>query len=737
MKNIFTKSKLPVLVIFADLLLIVAILFLMNYVQFLLNEDVRINLSEVVTQNKDVISSKLALELNNIEMVAKQLSDNSFTKSTLKQSTMEKKFLEYASKIGDTSLTFATNDGVAITTSGQELDISGRAYFKLGMNGTPNISERLISRINGEDVFVLCVPIILEQKTIGTLQKQYTPQEMYDICSASLFAEQGSSYIINSQGYILISSEYSQYTRESDNYYRIIYLSSPDASKQFEEDIKSNRSGFFEATIDGKRMFSAYTPINQIHDWYLISSIDTQAVSPNGNTVVSLFYFILLVVALLFLFSGVYYWELKRKQSTKLEQIAFVDTVTGGDSYTKFTVDLQNILGKYPSKQFYICSLDIDNFKFINSFYGYETGDSILQYIYHYYEKKLHDNEYISRVTGDQFILLLDDVSEQRLETLVDFEIVFNDIQIYMSAGIYFITDYMQSANFMLDKARFAASKNKGMHFKQIEHYNEEVDKENAHNEQMKRAIELALKEHEIIPYFQPKVDINTHILVGAEALARWCTKDGKLIPPNEFIPLCEQTGLITLVDLAIFEQTLQFIKESIDNGVTCVPISINFSRMHLSNRNFLNTVLEKLEQYQVPSDLIEFELTETVMFENSEIINEFINTLHANGLKISMDDFGSGYSSLHMLKDIEIDILKIDRGFLKDSESNIRQKIIFGSAVEMAQKLQIEVVVEGVETIDNVNMMKEFHCSYAQGYFFARPMDTADFRRIYTEGKI
>lgn len=732
-----TKSKLLGLTILVDILLVIAILNLMNYVQLLLNEDIRINLSEIVTQNKDVISSRLTLELNNLETDAKQLLDKPFTYSELDQNLIEQNFLDYVERTNDERLVFAFTDGNAISATGQNINILGRSYFQLGMNGTSNISERLISRIDGEDVFVLCVPLQYNNKIVGTLQKHYTPQEMYDICAVSLFSEQGFSYIINSQGYILICSQSSQYNRESDNYYRIIYLSDPDASKRLEEDIQNNRAGFFEAVIDGKQVFSAYTPIEQIHDWYLISSIDTQAVSPNGTIVVKLFYCILIGVALLFFLSTVYYWYLKRKQQVKLEQLAFVDSVTDGSSYTKFIVDLQKILQANQNQKFYLCSIDIDNFKYINSFYGYDTGDRILYYLYHHYFEKLHPNERIARVSADQFVMLLENISEERLENLIELEVLLDTIKIYLSGGIYRIDNSALSVNFMVDRASTAARKSKGRHFKQIEYYSEEYDKVTLHNEQTKRAVELALEENEIIAFFQPKIDINTGRLAGAEALARWLTKDGNYISPAEFIPICEQTGLITLVDLAIFEQTLQFIQKSLDSGVSCVPISVNISRLHLHNQNFLNMILNKLDEYQVPPELIELELTETVMFENDKLIKEFIHDLHLHGLKISMDDFGSGYSSLHMLKDIDIDVLKIDRGFLLGSEDDERQKAIFGAVVQMANKLQITVVVEGVETIENVNLMKEFNCSYAQGYYFAKPMNENEFNIIYKEGRL
>lgn len=737
MKKLFIKSKGLALIIFADVLLIAAVCILMSYVQFLLKNDIEINLSEIVTQNKNVVASKLAVELNNIEMASKQLSSYMFSSENTQDEENKEIFMRFIKDVKDSSLVYTDINGMSTSATGESVDISGRGYFRLAMQGISNISERLISRLDGKDIFALCVPIIHEEKIVGALHKYYTPQEMYALCSVSLFAEKGFSYIINSQGYILISSENSQYNRESDNYYRIVYLSDPEASKQFEEDIKNNRSGFFEAELDGRRVFSAYTPIEEIYDWYLISSIDTEAVSPNSNIVVKLFYFILIVIAFLFLVSNIYYWRLKRTQKQKLEQIAFVDTVTNGFTYAKFELYLQDLLNNKPEKIFYICSLDIDNFKFINNFYGYETGNRILQHIYAHYKSKLVGDECIARVTGDQFVLLIDATTENRIESLFDFEIVFENIKNYISVGVYQVTDLSQSISIMLDKARTTACKSKGMHFKKVEYYNEEDDNINLQNEQTKRAVELALSDNEIIPYFQPKVDINTNKLVGAEALARWKTKDGEIVPPYKFIPLCEHTGLITLVDLTIFEQTLKFIKRNIDSGVDCVPISVNFSRLHLLNREFHEEIISKLRFYNIPPELIEIEITETVMFENSELINQFIENLHKMGLKISMDDFGAGYSSLHMLKDINIDILKMDSGFLKGSESNNRQRIIFGSAAQMAQNLNINVVVEGVETIENVNLMKEFNCSCAQGYFFAKPMPMENFESIYKEGHI
>ncbi len=732
----FEHSKSFFVIAIIDLLLIIAVLGLMRHVQFLLAEDARLNLTEIVTQNKNVITSNLTVALNNLELHSKQLAER-LAREEQGGASMERIFSAYAQEKGDTSLNWASDSGKGLSGAGVSVDIAGRQYFKLGMQGIPNISDRLVSRINGEDIFVLCVPILYKGQVIGTIQKQYTPQDMYNLCSASLFADQGSTYILNSQGYILISAQQSQYTRESDNYYRILYLNNPDVSRKLEADIQKHNSGFMQAVINGETVFFTYTPIEQIYDWFLISSISTKAISPNANIIVRMFYVVLLATMLFFTFSTLYYVQQKRKQQLHLENIAFVDPFTEGNYLTKFTVDLQNILAANKNINFCLCSFDIDNFKYINSYYSFHVGNSILKTIYQRYSKQLTPLERIARVNSDHFVMLLEDVSPERLNALFDAELSIGDIKIYISAGLYRITNRMESVNLMLDKASIAAKKIKGLHYKHLEFYSEDFDREIAHNEQMKRAIEQALEDDEIEPFFQPKADIRTRALVGAEALARWRNKEGRLIPPGEFIPVCEKTGLIAGLDFVVFEKTLQFLQHNLQKGIACTPISVNFSRIHLLNGNFLETLLEKLAAYNVPPELVELELTETVLFDNHRIVANFINNLHANGLKISMDDFGSGYSSLHMLKNMDIDVLKIDRGFLLDTENNNRQKAVFGAITQMAKNLNMQIVVEGVETQENLDLMMEFACYTAQGYYFAKPMDAVAFQKIYEDGKV
>lgn len=724
------------LTVIINVLMLVSVFFLMSYVQKLLNSDVQINLTEVVTQNKDVITSKLKLELNQLDMISAQIQSQ--LDPELSVESIKEAVSIYSEQSEDYNVFVSNKEGEAYFGDGTGLNIAGRSYFKLSMEGKQNVSDRLVSRVSGEDIFVSSVPLTVNGEIVGAVQKCYTLQEMYAICSISLFSEQGYMYIINRDGYILISSNHSDYNQEDSNYIRDIYAQgNREEANRLKEDINKEQSGFMETTISGKTVFSAYTPVEEIHEWYLISSVDTDAVSPNANSVIKMFYFILIVVAAVFgasLFGFLYY---QNQQHVKLEHIAFVDSNTMGKTYNKFIIETEEMFRKNPEGPFYLLAFDIDNFKYINNFYGFDFGDFVLRRIHDNVSKKLGADEIIARISSDHFIVLLKEANKERIAKLLEQDDFDNNLKIYLSSGLYIVTDSSQSVNLMVDKASTAAQTAKGSLNNKIATYSEEYGNTMMYNEQLKRQIELALDRSEIIPFYQPKVDINTKQLVGAEALARWRTPEGKMISPGEFIPLCEKTGQIIDVDFMVFNKVLDFLAGNIKKGVPCVPISVNFSRLHLLEKDLISKIVRRLEAKQVPAKYIQVELTESVFFDNMETINEFVEQLHEKGLLVCIDDFGSGYSSLNMLKDIPIDVLKIDKGFLDKTEEFERQSIILSTIVTMAERLNIDLVVEGVETAENVNLMNEIGCNVAQGYYFARPMEEEKFTEVFERGAV
>lgn len=727
------------MILVAGLLLFLSVFFLMNYVQSLLHSDVKINMTEIVTQNKDVITSKLQLEVNNVDMVANQMVEY-IRRAGGEEHLLEAYYSYIEENSEDASLLFVSQpDGTATFSDLNSINIAGRNYFRKAIEGNQNISDKVTSRIDGKEVFIISVPITYNEKIVGTIHEFYSSSEMYELCKLSLFSSQGFMNIINSDGYVLISSENTAYNTENDNYYRLLYAQgNENQSKALSEDIKENKTGFMETDVNGDNILSSYTPIEGIHDWYLISSISASAVSPNANIVIKLFYFILCFIVIVFSLWLLYFFNYKNRQQAKLSKIAFVDPVTHGNTYNKFTVYLEDVLHTKKEQSFYMLVLDIDNFKYINSYYGFDVGDNILYQIYHSIERLLVDEEAICRISSDHFIVLLKDVNQERLARLVkDASQNEQGLRLYFTAGIYEINDPFESINLMLDKASAAAHESKDTLHKRIRFYTDEYDKKMIHNEKMKREIEQALANSEMVPYFQPKVDIHDRSLVGAEALARWRKPDGTLIPPFEFIPLCEKTGLIIDLDMMIFEKTLQFLQKHLQAGNPCVPISVNFSRTHLLDGTFISKLQTLLQKYGIPPNLIELELTESIWIDNHDMIKEFIDNLHEQGLQISMDDFGSGYSSLNMLKDVNIDVLKIDQVFLQSTENSDRQMIILASIVRMAKDLNIRTVVEGVETIEQVELMNQVGCRIAQGYHFAKPMDMESFEEIYKRRKV
>lgn len=740
MKQVTQKKKRSVVAIMSVVVcLLAAVLFLMDYVRMLLYSDVRINLTEIVAQNRDVIASKLSLELTNLTLASSRISERLKQQHALDDGSLYEALEAYSSESKDSQLFVSNAEGVSYFSDGQaSINVMGRNYFRLSLSGIPNISERIVSRTTGADIFVISVPLYMGANIVGTAQRYYTPQEMYELCSLTLFSAQGTMRIVNGDGYILVSSDNVDYSNESDNYFRMLYSQgNVDASKFLAEDIANNQSGFMETVDGGKKNFSAYTPMENIPDWYLITSVDTNAVSPNANTVIRMFYFILCLVVLAFAFSLFYFFWLKNKQRLRLETIAFVDTLTGGDTYNKFSVELVDILRASPEKRYALLAFDIDNFKYINNYYGFEFGDRVLRHIHSNIRAKLLPSEMLAHVSGDHFVSLLHDFSEERLAELLPPSLSEDGVSVYFSAGVYEISNSEESVNLMTDKAATAALKVKGSLHQSIAFYSGQIDREITQREQLKRKVQQALTNGEFIPYFQPKVDAFTGALVGAEALARWVPPDGRMVPPADFIPLCERTGLIMNLDMAIFQQVLDFLHSNLSRSIACVPISVNFSRLHLMDEEFIHAIIAQMEQRQVPPHLIEIELTESVFFENDTAIQAFANHLHDHGLLLCMDDFGSGYSSLNMLKNIPIDVLKIDKAFLESNGNPERQRIILSTIAQMAKRLRIDVVVEGVETRDNVDLIKELGCPVAQGYYYAKPMDRERFEKIFVEGKL
>jgi EAL domain-containing protein (putative c-di-GMP-specific phosphodiesterase class I) len=250
--------------------------------------------------------------------------------------------------------------------------------------------------------------------------------------------------------------------------------------------------------------------------------------------------------------------------------------------------------------------------------------------------------------------------------------------------------------------------------------------------ERVESRMHEALDKGEFRPYLQPKWNMATDQISGAEALIRWVDSKGNVIPPGEFIPVFEKNGFIEQVDFYMLDKICSYIRQMIDEGREVYPVSINQSRYLLYDPNYIIKVQEIMLKYRVPKGLIELEITETVFFNEKERMLEVMRNLKEFNMNLSIDDFGSGYSSLNLLRDIPFDVLKIDRGFLDESAQSESGKWILRKIVEMADGLNLRVICEGVETHEQVDMLLDIGCIFAQGFLYSRPIPLEEFIEKY-----
>lgn len=425
------------------------------------------------------------------------------------------------------------------------------------------------------------------------------------------------------------------------------------------------------------------------------------------------------------------------------------DALTGLESYEIFLDKLQREIDTIGDDKIAIVYTDIKHFKYINDTYGYKVGDSLLKEFVGEFAK---NNDYIlcaARVYSDNFVAasrikpnlftneaFRDMIYQMNLEREAKFREKYLNSRLQFCTGISILDKNSRShdAETAVSNANLARKVAKEMESNSCVLFDQSMMEGIKREVEITSGIPKALEKKEFQVYFQPKMDTDTLDLIGAEALVRWQKPDGKFIYPDEFIPLIERSGQIVDVDYYVYREVFRFLAERLKEGKKVVPISLNVSRMHLNRTDFLDYVGALLQEYEIPCSLIEFELTESIYLENTERALELIKGLHKMGIKVSMDDFGSGYSSLNLLSKLPIDIIKLDRVFLKEGEMQESDRIIISCVVDMARKLHITSLCEGVETQEQSNYLKEVGCQMQQGFYFSKPVPRETFENFMEE---
>lgn len=440
-------------------------------------------------------------------------------------------------------------------------------------------------------------------------------------------------------------------------------------------------------------------------------------------------------IFLMFIFMIIF----QRKSNNKLIQMLYVDPVTRGDNWYKFRIDANKLLNSRHSlkKKFALINFDINRFKIINDSFGYQKGDEVLREVYQILKYFVKENELFTRYAADQFYFLLsfqdeNEVYERINELNNSLHKLKHTTAIKIYYGVFYITERKDSIDRMADFASNAKNKIKGSNEVIISYFDDMARRKLLEEDEIEKNMHQALENSEFDVYLQPMYSAKEEKVTGAEALVRWYQKDGQVMSPGSFVPVFEKNGFIIKLDLYMLRRVCALQKKWLEQGIESIPISVNISRVNFAYPNLAELIRDIVDEYNIPHKLIELELTESAFLQNKLTLINTVTRLRRYGFLVSMDDFGAGYSSLNSLKDLPLDILKLDGEMFRLTNEEKRGQTVIRNTISMAKDLQMKVVAECIETKEQVEFLCRVGCDIIQGYYYAKPMPVVEFESQY-----
>ena len=425
----------------------------------------------------------------------------------------------------------------------------------------------------------------------------------------------------------------------------------------------------------------------------------------------------------------------KDRQLREMHRYIERDALTGLYNRETFYRKAASLMQTMSGTGFDIVYFDISCFKAINDLFQTETGNLILKTAAYYFQAIIGEEGIVGRIEADHFAVCIPSnklhigrLMEGLDNTMQSLGISHN---VLFFAGIYPVSNAFLPVDQMCDRAHMALNKVKGNYMTRYAYYDKSMRDLMLQEQMIVRDMELALQEKQFCIYLQPIYNLKTNKIVSAEALVRWNHPVNGTISPAHFVPVFERNGFIVRLDRFVWEEVCRFLQRQKTNGAPVVPVSVNVSRLHFYNMDLLDFLMRLLEQYELSPELLKLEITESAYTENPHQITSVIKEFRAKGFRVLMDDFGSGYSSLNMLKNMPVDILKVDMAFVQEVENSPRANAILRFMLELSDALSMGVIVEGVETKPQIDILASLGCEDIQGFYFSRPLPVPDFRTL------
>lgn len=638
-------------------------------------------------------------------------------------------------------------DGIAVIGS-DEMEFSEPVFCDLfyeWVEEHPEMYEKtLISYIPNHKI-IFSSPIQKQEKTVLIGVKNYSTVEK--LLANTDFQGRGQSLIVNKEGKVVFSPEEEQKTIYD------VYIGKGSQKEEclgnlILEKLKENYQGIFEVKDrQNSRILVSVRPLD-VNDWVLLTVVPQDILSKTSTRPIIYFISIILFSACVFIAVLRYIYKSQKKMIHQLKDFAFVDPITNGVNSLAFQMEGSRMISEAEPGSYAVVFFNIINFKQVNERWGITEGNKVLKYIYGSMLEILAPDECAARSEIDHYFLLLRYTSEDELKTRISdlveridsfkncSEIKKTKFNFDFSIGIYVIEDITEEIRLCQGKARCAAGF--GQRKNTCTFYDNTLVRKELYDKQLSEMFETALEKEEFEIYLQPKVYLNCEENPAAEALIRWKNPKEGMIYPSDFIPLFEKNGMICRLDLYVFEHVCKLMDLRKKEKKEIFPVSVNLSRAHLKtgSMEFVDHIIALKEKYHIPDGSLEIEMTESIMIEDHQLpaIKKMIDTFHENGILCSLDDFGHGFSSLGILKVLDIDVIKLDRKFFM--EENEKTWFIVSNFIELAHGLGIKTVAEGIEYEDQVRHLKEADCDMIQGYFYGKPMPLSEFILWYEKNR-
>ncbi|EMY9862225.1 TPA: EAL domain-containing protein [Clostridioides difficile] len=702
----------------------------------LLMSEAKIHIKEVAVQGSQLAQRQIEKDLDVLNIFSNYYASNPDIPNEEKM----KNLLDEMENQKFYTMAIVDINGNAENTKGDKFSVKDREFFKNSIKGKKYVSSPYVDEVNKSiKKIAISVPLLNNDKVVGVLYCTYNINTLMKLINISFYENNSISYVVKNDGTIIL---HPQGDSLSKNIYKLLEQDNDiQEVNRLKKELQENKTGATVLNMLEERRYLGYATMdngnsenNYIKDWNLIFSIPETVVFSNSKQIINRAVYAVLSIVLIFIAIIFYIIYIKKSNEKEILSLAYEDKVTYIGNQNKFYRECSKYLLDKPSLNYIIVYFDINNFKMINDTFGYEFGDNLLITIAKALKEELTEGEVYARLSSDYFAIFCDykngrnkiirklDNIRSNIES--NLSIVF---EISLCVGIYFVEEGEVDIQKAVNKANMARSVAKG---KNINYaiYNEDVRNKLSEESMILDDIKIALVKNQFEVYYQPKFSLVTGEMIGSEALIRWNHPEHGFISPAVFIPIAEKSKLILKIGRFVFERVCNDLYEWKKQGKKIVPVSVNLSRVELYQPDIVKFINKTIKMYNLSSDFIEIEITETVAINELNILKNVLNELRTYGFSISMDDFGTGYSSISCLRDMPIDILKLDKSFLGGIEHDERSRNIAKSIVSLAKSLDLVVIIEGVESKEQAELMKQFGCDLVQGFYFARPMPAKNF---------